>query len=79
MMKTRCRQIGDPYNDLFNDIMNNLRNYFNPPGSRQLNVNKFLYVQQIDEESFDSFVQRVRDAAVVCNFEDADERIKKHK
>lgn len=54
--------------ETYAQVCTRISNRFNPTVTAQLNRYHFRNVEQFDEETFDDFVARVREAAKLCQF-----------
>lgn len=61
--------------DKFEDVKRKLSTYFNPKRNRFFEVNKFRQAVQLDGESLDTYVTRLRGLAQHCEFKDTNSEI----
>ena len=61
--------------DAYKDVKEKLTAHFNPKTNVQVNRFNFRELQQFEEESFDEFVGRLREAADQCEFANKDDEV----
>ena len=71
------KQVEEQHDD-YDDVIRKLTAHFNTAHSAHLNRFKFRNIEQMEEETFDEFVSKVRIAAKTCNFTNEEEEITSH-